>query len=495
MNTMTRAALLIGLGFTMFGSEAFAYPTDQVEQERTGIRRLKWQHDVDAGERRGRKVPPGAQWDSSRIQLKMTDNSDFALTPETAPDTELQKELEALLKRGRWRRYNVAILDITDPSAPRFAGVDATEQQTPGSVAKVLVGAGFLNELARRYPDDIPAREKLLREHKVPADDWAMPNHHEVPVIKGERTSIRSVKWGDTFTLWEWLDHALSPSSNASASMVWREATLMRLMGEDYPPEKYGKELYRRWDREQWTEAARATLTDPVVAAGLDPEAFFLQMFFTKGANRYVKTGPSRASPLGVLAWMVKVEQGKMVDEWASAELKRMLYLTRRRVRYLYTKKLDEHAAFFKSGSLFQCKPEPGYTCIQYQGNVINVLNALIEIETAPPKPPEEPAQTQGAAEAAVESKSKSAPTPTGTKVQPAAAPPAKTKIALEATDAREGKDSPPPSRQKDSSPSLAESPPYVYIVAVMSNELKRNAATDHARLAEAIHEVITKQP
>ncbi|MEO0459327.1 MAG: hypothetical protein AAF219_00700 [Myxococcota bacterium] len=492
MNTMTRAGLLVAFGLTALGSEALAYPTDDSEQERTGIRRLKWQHDVNAGERRGRKVPPGAQWESSRIQLKMTDNSDFALTTETVPDPELQKELEALLKRGRWRRYNVAILDITDPSAPRFAGVDANEQQTPGSVAKVLVGAGFLNELARRYPDDIPAREKLLREHKVPADDWAMPNHHEVPVIKGERTSIRSVKWGDTFTLWEWLDHALSPSSNASASMVWREATLMRLMGEDYPPEKYGKELYRRWDREQWTEAARATLTEPVVAAGLDPEAFFLQMFFTKGANRYVKTGPSRASPLGVLAWMVKVEQGKMVDAWASAELKRMLYLTRRRVRYLYTKKLDEHAAFFKSGSLFQCKPEPGYTCIQYQGNVVNVLNALIEIETAPPAPPEEPAQIQGTAEST--GKPEGATEQTGTQARPASEISAKAKAAPE-SDNRDEKDRPEPPAQKDPSPLLAESRPYVYIVAVMSNELKRNAATDHARLAEAIHEVITNQP
>jgi len=32
---------------------------------------------------------------------------------------------------------------------------------------------------------------------------------------------------------------------------------------------------------------------------------------------------------------------------------------------------------------------------------------------------------------------------------------------------------------------------PTVYIVAVMSNELKRNAALDHARLAEQIHEAI----
>ena len=36
------------------------------------------------------------------------------------------------------------------------------------------------------------------------------------------------------FTLYEWLDNMVSVSSNAAASIVWREALYMRLMGNDY---------------------------------------------------------------------------------------------------------------------------------------------------------------------------------------------------------------------------------------------------------------------
>ncbi|MEO1482196.1 MAG: hypothetical protein AAFU77_08810 [Myxococcota bacterium] len=425
----------------LFPVTAVAYPTDPAEQERTQIRRLRWQQDINEGNRRGRKVPAGAQWNTDRIELKLTEHGDFELTGDTPTDPELQEELEGILKRSRFRRYNVALLDITNPDAPRLAAVNGTTGQTPGSVAKVLVAAALFNELAKRFPDDVGAREKLLREHSVSADDWAMPNHHEVPVVNGERTSIRKVYKGDTFALWEWIDHALSPSSNASASMVWREATLMHLMGEEYPPAEYGRELYGRWDRETWTRASFDVIAEPIVRAGLDPEMFHLKMYFTKNANRYIRSAASRATPIGVVAWMVKVEQGKMVDRWSSQELKKMLYLTRRRVRYLYTKKLDPHAAFFKSGSLYQCKPEPGYTCIAYQGNVVNVLNSLVEIETAVPAAPEP---------------------------------------------------SPEPFTPEVDSEAREEYRPHVYIVAVMSNELKRNAATDHARLAEQIHTAIT---
>ena len=46
------------------------------------------------------------------------------------------------------------------------------------------------------------------------------------------------------------------PSSNASASMLWREATLMQLLGGDYPPAKYDGALFSRWDKDAFTAAA-----------------------------------------------------------------------------------------------------------------------------------------------------------------------------------------------------------------------------------------------
>jgi hypothetical protein len=445
-------------------SVGLAYPTDEGSYQDTKIRRLVWQREVDEGKRRGyRKMPEGARWPAERIQLKMLERGrDYQLSAETAKDPELQAGLEAILKKWRWRRYNVGLLDITDPAAPRFAGVNETASQTPGSVAKLLVAAGLLQQLKNRFPDSIEKRKELLRETLVAADHWAMSDHHEVPKVTGdnlEKVSITRVRPGDTFSLWEWMDHALSPSSNASASTLWREATLMKLLGSEYPPAAWNAELYGRWDRDQWTEAAFATVNEPMIKSGLGTESFYLRMFFTSKANRYIHAKSSSATPLSLLQWMIKVEQGKLIDEWSSLELKKMLYITRKRVRYLYGRALNNCAAFFKSGSLFRCKPEPDFTCIQYQGNVINALNALIEIETPPPAPPPPPVGNQSADEQGVDAATEAAPKTSETEADKAARP-----------------------------------PQHVYIIAVMSNELRRNAAMDHAKLAGEIHELVAGQ-
>jgi hypothetical protein len=135
------------------------------------------------------------------------------------------------------------------------------------------------------------------------------------------------------------------------------------------------------------------------------------------------------------------------------------MYLTRRRVRYAKTPVLDAAAIFFKSGSLYQCEPEEGYTCVQYQGNKINVLNAVVEIDTTPG----EVAPLQQT---------------------PAAAPTTVTKVASGSQ--------PPTTASGSVAPTSALTRTPIYIVVVMSNELKKNAANDHGRLATAIHEFMT---
>ena len=439
-------------------SDAHAYPID--EGERTGIRRLEWQYNVDFGEARGRKLDPGGRWPGRQIELKMTGARDFDLTPETAKDPQLQAALEQMLKKWRWSRYHVAILDITDPDKPRFAGVKEHVSQTPGSVAKVLTAAGLLNELKKRYPDDIGKREQLLRSHQVTADDWSRTDSHEVPFILDEantKASYRRIRTGHTFTLWQWMDHALSASNNSAASTIWREAALMKLLGNDYPPATYDKDLWARWDRDQMSEASFGVINEPLSDAGMDPEVFRLRLYFTSGANRYIRSKPSGLTPFALVRWMLKVEQGLMVDEWSSLELKKMLYLTRRRVRYLYTNSLDNYGAFFKSGSLYRFSENAER--IQYQGDIINVLNTLVEIDTseALPMVEPEPELEPSAAEVMTDAITEPAPKTTDTTDDDAAKP-----------------------------------QPYVYIVAVMSNELKRNAAIDHSKLAEAIHAAIT---
>lgn len=432
---MRRRALVplvitVTLAATVVTDLALAYPTD--EGPRTGIRRLVWQDDVDNERRKGRKTPPGAHLDGKYVKLRMTQaGRGFELNAATPKDPALQAGLEEILKRQKWRDYHIALLDITDPAKPRYAGIAETQSQTPGSVAKVLVGAGLMQQLKERFRNDFAAREKLLRETMVVADDFALPNHHEVPVVNGASVAIRAVRAGDTFSLWEWMDHMLSPSSNAAASMTWREATLMRLLGEQYPPAKRDAALWKTWDKSAFTSAVFDVVEKPLREAGLSTEDFIVRMFFTKGAGKYIRSQSSHATPLALLQWLVRVEQGRMVDEWSSLELKKMLYLTRRRVRYVKSPNLKDAVVYFKSGSLYRCQPEEGYTCAQYEGNQINVLNGLVEVETA-----------GNFAEAMPE--------------------------VAKADDA-----------------------PRVYLVAVMSNELKKNAAKDHEQLAGEIHNLV----
>ena len=210
--------------------------------------------------------------------------------------------------------------------------------------------------------------------------------------------------------------------------------------------------MWKRWIKDEFTQAAFDTVDAPLIAAGLDPEDFHIRMFFTRGAGRYIRSKSSRASPLGLLRWMLRMEQGRLIDEFSSLELKRTLYLTRKRIRYAVAPVLNDCAVFFKTGSLYSCKPKKGYKCPPYAGNKVNVLNAIVEVETPPP-PPSEPPKTDEA--------------------------------ETKQTDA-EG---------ETAAPTPTPYTPHVYIVAVMSNELKRNAAADHSRLAHEIHRLIVGKP
>jgi hypothetical protein len=79
---------------------------------------------------------------------------------------------------------------------------------------------------------------------------------------------------------------------------------------------------------------------------------------------------------------MLRMEQGRLVDEWSSREIKRLLYITERRIRYGSSGILRPSAVYFKSGSLYSCQPEEGFTCKKYHGNKRNYMNSTAIIET-----------------------------------------------------------------------------------------------------------------
>jgi len=55
--------------------------------------------------------------------------------------------------------------------------------------------------------------------------------------------------------------------------------------------------------------------------------------------------------------------------------------MTQRRIRYASSPALRDAAVYFKSGSFFRCRPEPGFVCRKYKGNVENLLNSVAIVE------------------------------------------------------------------------------------------------------------------
>jgi hypothetical protein len=57
------------------------------------------------------------------------------------------------------------------------------------------------------------------------------------------------------------------------------------------------------------------------------------------------------------------------------------MYMTARRIRYASSPRLNDAAVYFKSGSLYRCKPEPDFECKKYEGNVENIMNSVAIVE------------------------------------------------------------------------------------------------------------------
>lgn len=381
-----RIGLLLAAGLLLLPSPAQvgAYPLDGYEH--TGIRRLRAYRMILEGSMPGSlTLQPGARLPMSAVRLRLRGVNDTVDIPANRPrHPELQAGIERIL-RGRDPSYRLAILDITDPLNPRYAAVRQDEGFIPGSVGKLLVMAGLLNELKKLHPDDVAARQRILRETRVTATDFAMPNSHTVPVVADDGSSVahRSIRMGDTFTLWEWADHMLSPSSNAAGSMVWREALLINEFGRRYPPSPEEAEAFlKNTPKAQLTERSIRILEEPLETMGLDTNLLRLRTYFTRGAERVIPGRGSFASPRTLVRFLTKMEQGQLVDAWSSLEMKRLMYFTRRRYRYAASPALNQSAVYFKSGSLFRCVPEEGYECGQYRGNAENLMHSVAVVES-----------------------------------------------------------------------------------------------------------------
>ncbi|MCP5150405.1 MAG: serine hydrolase [Ectothiorhodospiraceae bacterium] len=359
-----------------------AYPI--FGSEGTGIERLEYERRVHAGTIQGRERVSGELRALADVRLRLLDRPDMELP---APDAALGARLVGLLGDGA-SRYSLTVLDLTDPTNPRYGEHNAGEARNPGSVGKIVVAAAIFQALADAWPGDDARREQVLRDTIIEADDFILVDSHTVRFFKpGDgRLLRRPLQVGDTGNLWQWLDWMLSASSNAAAAVMMREAMLIAHYGKDYPPPRAEAiRFFAETPRQTLSDLLRRTMDTPLVRAGLDVEALRQGSFFTRTGKRKVSGTSSYATARELARYLLRLEQGRIVDRFSSLEIKRLLYMTERRIRYASSPALRDAAVYFKSGSLYQCVPEAGFTCKKYHGNKMNLMNSIAIVEETDP--------------------------------------------------------------------------------------------------------------
>jgi len=220
----------------------------------------------------------------------------------------------------------------------------------------------------------------------VKGGPFAVYDHHTIPEYdpETERYSRPRVNQQHEFTLYEWADHMLSVSNNGAACVVWREAILMRVFGPSYPKltRQEAEDYFKNTPRGELRDLSKSVISEPLRHLGIGEDEFRVGTMFTRGASAIVPPeGGSSASPRGLMKWMTALESGRITDLPSSLEIKRLLYMTDRRIRYARAPVLDSAAVYFKSGSLYGCKPDT--ECGKYKGNRMNFMNSVCIVEQA----------------------------------------------------------------------------------------------------------------
>lgn len=378
-----RFLIIIGV-LAMFSLECQAYPFDGYLW--TGIRRLMRLELIQSGEIKEKPLLVGAQLPMDSIQLNLygtAKGDSLAILPEVDPG--LQKALGQLFPNLH-ESYSITLLDITPGRPVRYAKRQETRGFQPGSVGKLAVVSGLFCELENLYPDSFHLRKELLKTRKVRGGKWALHDEHTVPLFDPETKKFqkRQVNENDVFSLFEWADHMLSVSNNGAASVLWREVILMRVFGQKYLTltEKEAEEYFKITSKAELAELAVSVVNEPLRELDISEDEWRLGQLFTRGGTSYIPgKGGSLGTPQGLMKWMVAMERGQLIDPASSLEIKRLMYMTDRRIRYAANEKLKTAAVYFKSGSLYKCDRTTMPDCGKYQGNVQNFMNSVAIIE------------------------------------------------------------------------------------------------------------------
>ncbi|NLP58669.1 serine hydrolase [Lutibacter sp. B1] len=374
--------ILISVCFAFTGLNP--YPIDGYS--RTGIKRLLRLERIKNGEiKDANTLPAGALKSYNEISLNLLSKKKDSTAMFLVKDEKFNGEINNLF-RGLDKSYSLTVLDISDVNNLRYAARNETAGYQPGSVGKLAVLNGLFTQLAKIYPDSFEKRLELLKNKSVKSGSWGLTDEHTIPIFNIETNKLvkRQVIAGDVFTLFEWADHMMSVSNNGAASIVWREVLLMAAFGKKYPAltQEEADDYFKNTSRKELTDLGNDVVNLPLRDLGITSDEWRLGSFFTKGANIYVSDkGGSIGTPIGLMKFLIQLEQGKVVDEKSSLEMKRLMYMTDRRIRYAQSPALKDAAVYFKSGSLYKCDRSKGEACGKYMGNVNNFMNSVSIIE------------------------------------------------------------------------------------------------------------------
>jgi len=376
-------SLLFFVALLMLRPIVFAYPIDGTAS--TGIERLEGYRQAQINKTRGRVLPRGARLSSAEVDLRLTSRSDLTLPVADPVFTAEIVKIVQELSQSQADKFSIAVFDLSDIESPVYAEHRADKYFNPGSVGKLGVAMGVFQALARAYPDDVDERRRVLRESQIVADDFIGNDHHKVPFWNSQKEYLYSniLRKGDTANLWTYLDWMLSASSNAATSMTIKHMMLLSKFGREYPLAIDKEENYfNRTPRADLGKLLARAFREGTDASGIESKNFRQGKFFSTTGKRRVPGHRSYATPRELMRFLLHLEQGKVVDGFSSREIKRLLYITQRRIRYASSPALYDAAVYFKSGSFYRCKPEEGFRCGKYRGNALNLLNSVAIIES-----------------------------------------------------------------------------------------------------------------
>ncbi|MCB1683598.1 MAG: hypothetical protein KDI31_03900, partial [Pseudomonadales bacterium] len=371
--------LLCGMLIGAAPQSPVAYPLDGAQA--SGINRLIGYQQAQLAAK-GPRIAKGGLLGMADIHLNLAEQADAPMFDTRPMDARLLEAVESIFA-DRDPSNGFVVVDMSQPDAVVWAGVRPDVRQNPGSVGKLLPLVGLFDALARAFPD-LEDRRRILRDTRVLGGDWVLLDEHVVPKFDPETriNSFSILQPEESYSLAEWVDHMTSASANAAGSVVWREAMLLRHFGNRYPvSEEESRAFFSTTPKGQLGALSQQVVNEPLAAAGIRLADMQQGSMFTRAGKQYVPGILSYATPRTLAQFVFRMEQGRLVDAWSSLEMKRYLYVTKRRYRYAYAPELAEAALYFKSGSLYQCRPEEGYRCGKYMGNTKNFMNVVTIVE------------------------------------------------------------------------------------------------------------------